>query len=67
MPQTITHGTHNAYVNHGCRCDDCRAASSKYRRRRGPAPVDREALRDLLTELFPHGLTADCPAAARRP
>lgn len=28
------HGTPGGYTNHGCRCDDCRAALRDYQRRR---------------------------------
>jgi hypothetical protein len=24
------HGTYTSYTNHGCRCDDCRAANRRY-------------------------------------
>jgi hypothetical protein len=30
----VPHGTYNSYQNKGCRCDDCRAASSCYQKRR---------------------------------
>lgn len=61
--------------NSGCRCDPCRDVASVYRKARrarcGPSKprgekfnldVEREALGDLLNELFPLGLTDDCPA-----
>ena len=30
MTKPIPHGTKNAYNNYGCRCDECKAASSRY-------------------------------------
>lgn len=58
----------------GCRCQDCRAEHAAYMReymrsRRAKPAVDPEedfeSMRDLLTELFPDGLTDDCPRQAR--
>lgn len=65
---TERHGTVGGYTNDGCRCVECTRAMREYNQRRmygagGPAPVDRKALSDLLNELFPDGLTDDCPAA----
>jgi hypothetical protein len=55
------------YTHERCRCDPCRSAQREYqrdydrRRRRTAASsdiqVDRNALADLLHELFPDGLT----------
>lgn len=44
----VNHGTVTGYINHGCRCDDCRRANSDYRRQarngeRPSAPVARLA------------------------
>lgn len=59
----MSHGTLTGYT-YGCRCDECKLAMREYHQRRCPPPsVDREALADLLQELFPKGLTDDCPAA----
>jgi hypothetical protein len=75
----MTHGTLNAYNNRGCRCERCRTAkaeaqrSYKARKRGEPVcvrgPIDRlgeDLLSDLLHELFPDGLTDDCPARRAR-
>lgn len=68
----MTHGTLRSYWG-GCRCEDCTQANRDYmreytvRRRGGDLiEVDRDALSDLLAELFPLGLTEDCPAARRK-
>lgn len=64
----MTHGTENAYKKHGCRCEACREANADAQRARRHAKgehviqVKREALAELLQELFPLGLTDDCPA-----
>jgi hypothetical protein len=72
----MKHGTTYAYRTRRCRCELCREAHSasmrdyKARKRGGPpalprgsyAKVDEEFLSDLLHELFPDGLTDDCPA-----
>jgi hypothetical protein len=34
LPPSVSHGTTNAYVNYGCRCQDCREAQSRYRSER---------------------------------
>lgn len=65
------HGTVNAYVNRGCRCEACRRAHSDYQRERRPRRYSAYAerfdhLRDLLIELAPDGLTDDCPARRNR-
>lgn len=39
----IKHGTSNEYVNHGCRCDPCKAARSAYMKARTGKPVTRPA------------------------
>lgn len=57
----MTHGTLTGYTTHGCRCDPCRQAMRAYHQSR-KVEVDREALRDVLLEMFPLGLTDDCPA-----
>jgi hypothetical protein len=71
----MRHGSTTAYTG-GCRCDECRAGwrdyCRDYRARRASArkaagesfELDpaRDELRDLLLELFPLGLTNDCPA-----
>ncbi len=28
----MPHGTWDGYINHGCRCEECRAASAEYKR-----------------------------------
>lgn len=33
---TVVHGTANAYVNYGCRCDECKAGA---RKRKGRHPI----------------------------
>jgi hypothetical protein len=48
----MRHGTRHS---HKCRCEECRKPK-----------VDHEALRDLLLELFPDGLTEDCPVAREK-
>lgn len=61
----IPHGTVSGYKNHRCRCDQCRRAASAYDSARTTRVViqDREAFRELVDDLFPRGLTKDCPAA----
>lgn len=39
------HGTHNGYNNYGCRCDDCRAAWTKYHQAGGYTRRYRERIR----------------------
>jgi hypothetical protein len=58
------HGTPARYFHHGCRCDQCHKAACEYNRDRlgHGVKVDKAAMRDLLHELFPLGLTDDCPA-----
>jgi hypothetical protein len=71
----VRHGTTYAYRKAACRCEPCRAAHAKAQRewkeRKYGAPVpkrayntqaDQDFLADLLHELFPDGLTDDCPA-----
>lgn len=62
----MNHGTIGAYTSGKCRCDDCRRAMTDYHREHRGGPADptgwREAFADLLHELFPNGLTDDCPA-----
>jgi hypothetical protein len=73
----MTHGTVSGYQTHGCRCMPCRDARRDYDRRRaeqrremasqpGLESVDRQVLADILVELFPDGLTDDCPAQRAR-
>jgi len=60
----MIHGTVNAYNHHGCRCSECRGAmrrAAHARNSRGMVVKDRHLMRDLLGELFPLGLTPDCP------
>lgn len=58
----MKHGTTYSY-RRGCRCEACRDANRRcHARWIGHVDVDREALRDLLAELCPDGLTDDCPA-----
>lgn len=65
------HGTLANY-RRGCRCPECRASNvENYRkytataRGGGLVSVDRDVLSDLLNEIFPLGLTDDCPARRR--
>jgi hypothetical protein len=71
----MRHGTAYAYRKGGCRCEACRAEHAAKQREwkerkygapvRPRGPVDRfgeDLLSDLLHELFPDGLTDDCPA-----
>jgi hypothetical protein len=71
---SVQHGTESGYSYHGCRCDECRAAWARSQRerrarRRGSPPTSYEgpnpALSRLLDELFPDGLTDECPARRR--
>lgn len=57
------HGSPQSYKD-GCRCDECRWAMSRYNRDRPPSR--RDQLADALNELFPYGLTDDCPWAQGR-
>jgi hypothetical protein len=66
LPVASYHGTNYGYTR-GCRCDACVDALTG----RGvptyvPVLVDRDLLSDLLHELFPFGLTNDCPLAHLR-
>jgi hypothetical protein len=60
----MTHGTVSAY-HRGCRCKACEQAKRDQMSRNGrthtPA-YDRKAIGEALQELFPLGLTNDCPA-----
>jgi len=57
---TPRHGTLAGYTHGRCRCEKCRRASRDYAlSRRGLYLFDREALRDLLLELAPDGLTTE--------
>lgn len=59
---TAQHGTTSRYTT-GCRCTKCRQAARDYQReRRRIAEPDPDELSNLLHELFPLGLTDDCPA-----
>jgi hypothetical protein len=71
----MTHGTAYAYRKGRCRCEKCREAHAAAQRAwkertrgepvrtRGPSdPMSEALLSDLLNELFPDGLTDDCPA-----
>jgi hypothetical protein len=63
----MRHGTLTGYMNHGCRCEECRSAGRAYfQQRRARPQVDEDLLSDLLHELFPDGLTDDCPARRAR-
>ena len=73
----MKHGSVSSYSRLGCRCDECKSAwrayyRAYYRKRNGgqirerASADDRDALRDLLMELFPDGLTDDCPARRNR-
>lgn len=63
----MTHGTLSAYNRHGCRCTACRAKKAAYdaerqkTRPRAASTVNRSLLREALMEMFPMGLTDDCP------
>jgi len=48
-PRDPRHGTLNGYINHGCRCDRCKAANTEYQ-----AGV-REAKRNAPTPRHVHG------------
>jgi hypothetical protein len=63
----MRHGIVHSY-DKGCRCVPCSNAKSDYAaaRAQGVHRVDRELLAELLHELFPHGLTDDCPARRER-
>lgn len=60
----------SAYLHRGCRCDVCVGAARAYERDRKRTARERgretatphQELADLLQELFPLGLTDDCPA-----
>jgi hypothetical protein len=58
------HGTPYQY-RRGCRCDECREANIRamrdYRATPDPPKIDRGQLSDLLNDLFPDGMTDDCP------
>lgn len=69
MPRETRHGTPTGYTTDKCRCPDCREAQRVYHqewraRRREVIRDDeaRELLRELLNDVFPFGLTDDCPA-----
>ncbi len=51
MSKPIPHGTHNGYANYGCRCDECRTATSAYQRMKR---AERKASADK-PEGFKHG------------
>jgi hypothetical protein len=55
----VRHGTTYSYDVRACRCEECREAKAYAR---GNVKVDEKLLSDLLHELFPDGLTDDCPA-----
>lgn len=51
-PTDKRHGTYNAYINYGCRCEACTKANSDYVRER------REKRKKMLEEdpsIVPHG------------
>ena len=61
----IDHGTTTKY-SHGCRCTPCKHAyGDRTAQRRAGLKVDAEALRAVLEDLFPYGLTRECPRARR--
>jgi hypothetical protein len=55
----INHGTWYAYLKRGCRCESCLDAAREHY---FTPSVDHDFLSDLLNDLFPFGLTDDCPA-----
>lgn len=69
---TPRHGTLTGYCVTKCRCDECRAAMRDYQRARRDglewhsSDPDYEAMRDLLLELAPDGLTDDAPIRRAR-
>jgi hypothetical protein len=61
----MKHGTMYAYNKLGCRCDACKQARRDlyHGGRHGPQDaVATELLTEILQEMFPLGLTDDCPA-----
>jgi hypothetical protein len=56
----MRHGTVKSYTD-GCRCESCRAAKRRSRPPRRQPLVDRHLLAEALQDLFPLGLTDDCP------
>lgn len=62
----MKHGTLTGY-DRGCRCEACRHTQSDYAAARNAGlRVDHKLLGDLLHELFPDGLTDDCPARRQK-
>jgi hypothetical protein len=64
------HGTKRRYDT-GCRCLDCGAANRTYQRtyrerQTRLIAVNRPLLAEALNEMFPEGLTDDCPRARAR-
>ncbi len=62
----MNHGTITGYATLRCRCTECKQAGRNYNaERRGNPIVDENRLSDLLHELFPDGLTDECPVRQR--
>jgi queuine/archaeosine tRNA-ribosyltransferase len=61
----MKHGKYSTYTNHRCRCEACRRANREHsahlRKGDGTRHLHTE-FAHLLHELFPLGLTDDCPA-----
>lgn len=69
VPKGPQHGTVSMYNNHGCRCDDCRAASSaymmQYRLSKGYKPRP-EAAHGTVARYNNHGCRCDACKRAMR-
>ncbi len=55
MTATLVHGTHNAYSNYHCRCDQCRAFRNRYERQRLTRRVTKTVRTSLkrATDTYP--------------